>query len=59
LDLLLLLLLLFVKRKGFCGCSIVFWRERLTQTQTQIGVDGGGCVVVVVVRSERDDGHQQ
>lgn len=31
----------------------------MTQTQTQIGVDGGGCVVVVVVRSERDDGHQQ
>jgi hypothetical protein len=52
------LLLLFVKRKGFCGCSIVFWRETQTQTQTQIGVDGGGCVVVVV-RSERDDGHQQ
>lgn len=38
---------------------VLYFGERVTQTQTQIGVDGGGCVVVVVVRSERDDGHQQ
>lgn len=31
----LLLLLVFVKTKGFCGCSIVFWRERLTQSQRE------------------------
>ncbi len=55
---------MFVKRKRFCGCSIVFWRERLTQNhrererEREREVDGGGCVVVVV-RSERDDGHQQ
>jgi len=33
-------------------------RETDTVTERERGVDGGGCVVVVV-RSERDNGHQQ